>query len=528
MATSYILGPFRLDADAQILFRGAEPVALGQRAVALLRVLVERPGAPISKDALIEAAWAGLTVEESNLPVQIAALRRVFAEEPGGEGWIETLPRRGYRFIGPVSVGDQGTVAASPPAPNSPMAGDAASLELPNRPSIAVLPFQNMSGDSEQEYFADGMAEDIISALSKLRWFFVIARNSTFAYKGKSPDVRQVSRELGVQYVLEGSVRKVANRVRTSAQLIDGTTGNHIWAERYDRDAADIFAVQDDITRSVVGAIEPQLYAAENLRIQNKPPESLDAWGCVIRALSHIARYTKDDDERARQLLRKAITLNPRYAKAYSLLAVVESRTLVFGGDDIDTALSAARQHAQKALALDEHDPWSYCSSGFVEFWASKYDEAVAWFRRAIELNPNFALAHGLLGAAHAWGGQPDAALEAFDRAIRLSPRDPFNLYFLHHTAAAHFAAGRYAEGVACEEQVLRERRSFPSALRMLAACHVGLGQLDKARATIAELLRLNPRSSIKRDAYGYVAYARTSDQERWVAALRKAGLPEE
>ena len=400
-------------------------------------------------------------------------------------------------------------------------------LTLPDKPSVAVLPFQNMSGDHEQEYFSDGMAEDIITALSKLRSFFVIARNSTFSYKGKSPDVRQVARELGVRYVLEGSVRKDGNRMRITAQLIDGVTGNHICAERYDRELVDIFAVQDDITRKVVGAIEPQLFAAENLRIQSKPPESLDAWGCVIRGLWHLGRFTKDDNDQALQLLRRAVALSPAYAKAHSVVAFAEARTVFFGGN-VDTALSTARQEAQAARALDDDDPWSYFSSGYVECFLSKYDDAIAWYRRAIELNENFALAHGNMAAALAFGGQPDAAIEAVERSIRMSPRDPFNFSYLHFAGIAYFAAERYAEGVAYEEQALRERPNVSPALRCLAACHVGLGQIDKARSAIAEVLRLVPESSVKKDAYGQVAYARESDRERFAAALRKAGLPEE
>ena len=400
-------------------------------------------------------------------------------------------------------------------------------LTLPDKPSVAVLPFQNFSGDQQQEFFSDGMAEDIITALSKLRSFFVIARNSTFAYKGKSPDVRQVARDLGVRYVLEGSVRKAGNRMRIVAQLIDGVAGNHIWAEGYDREVVDIFAVQDDITRHVVGAIEPQLFAAENLRIQSKPPESLDAWGCVIRGLWHLGYNTKEDTDQALQLLRRAIGLSPNYAKAHSVLAFAQARTVFFGGD-VDMALSAARQEAQVARALDGDDPWSYFSSGYVECFFSEYDEAIAWYRRAIELNDNFALAHGNMAAALAFGGQPEAAIEAVDRSIRMSPRDPFNASYLHFAGIAYFAAERYAEGIAYEEQALRERPKVSTALRCLAACHVGLGQIDKARSAIAEVLRLVPESSVKRDAYGSVAYARESDRERFAAALRKAGLPEE
>src|SRR5215831_13403924 len=238
MAATYILGPFRLDAETATLFLGGEPVSLGHRAIALLRVLVEQRGVPVSKDALMEAAWAGLTVEESNLAVQIAALRRVFGEEPGGGNWIETLPRRGYRFVGPASVRDQDALTAASRAAN--FLGSS-NPTLPDRPSIAVLPFQNISADPEQEYFADGMADEIITALSRFPSLFVIARNSSFTYKGRAVDVKQVARELGVRYVLEGSVRKAGNRVRFTGQLIDATTGGNIWADRFDGALEDVF-----------------------------------------------------------------------------------------------------------------------------------------------------------------------------------------------------------------------------------------------------------------------------------------------
>src|SRR5215469_1221896 len=283
MAATYILGPFRLDAATDTLFRGGEPVSLGHRAVALLRVLVEQPGIPVSKDALMEAAWAGLTVEESNLAVQIAALRRVFGEEPGGENWIETLPRRGYRFVGPASIRDQGALTAASPAANFP---GSSNPPLPDRPSIAVLPFQNISADPEEEYFADGMAHEIITALSRFRQLFVIARNSTFTYKGRAVDVRQMGRELGVRYGLEGSVRRAANRVRIIGQLIDTATGAHLWADRFDGRLEDIFDLQDQVTASVVGAIAPTLEKAEIERAKRKPTDSLAAYDYFLRGMA--------------------------------------------------------------------------------------------------------------------------------------------------------------------------------------------------------------------------------------------------
>src|SRR5262245_55095269 len=268
MAPMHTFGPFRLDATAEILFRAAEPVALGQRAVALLRVLVEQAGKPVSKDALIQAAWPGLAVEDSNLTVQIAALRRVLREAPGGEGWIETLPRRGYRFTGPAVTAGAGRV--------EPIATTKAALTPPDIPSIAVLPFQNLSGDSEQEYFADGMVEEIITALSRFRHLFVIARNSTFSYKGRTVEAKEVGRALGVRYLLEGSVRKSPNQVRIAGQLIEASTSRQLWADRFDGAPENIFDLQDQMTACVVGA--PMVERAEIERARLKPTENLDAY----------------------------------------------------------------------------------------------------------------------------------------------------------------------------------------------------------------------------------------------------------
>src|SRR5262245_42494834 len=275
MAAAYRFGPFRLDVEAGILFRGAEPVRLGRRAVELLRVLAERPRVPISKETLLQAAWPGLSVEASNLTVQIAALRRALRAEPGGERWIETLPRCGYRFVVPFHAekSQEVTVTLQPIVPG-PQAGsaDAVTPNLPllHRPSIAVLPFQNMSDDPEQDYFADGMVEEITTALSRFRELFVIARNSSFTYKGRKIDAKQIGRELGVRYLVEGSVRKVGNHLRLTGQLIEAANGMHLWAERFDGSLTDVFALQDRLTSSVVGSIIPRLSRAEFERAKDR------------------------------------------------------------------------------------------------------------------------------------------------------------------------------------------------------------------------------------------------------------------
>ena len=299
--------------------------------------------------------------------------------------------------------------SASAPEPRG---APAASLLLPDKPSIAVLPFTNMSGDPEQEYFADGIVEEIITALSRVRWFFVIARNSCFTYKGRAVNVKQVGRELGVRYVLEGSVRKSGNRMRITAQLAEAATGNHVWAERYDRDLADIFAVQDEITERVVAAIEPELYSAERFRSQRKTPESLDAWECVIRALSLISQDTHARNTEAEALCRRAIEISPGYGQAHSLFAWVITRRTLWSGD-VTTVAVEANTAVRTALDLDERDPWAHLVHGMVLWRMRRHADAVRAYRRALELNPSFALAHALLGLPLAAQGLHEGAVIA-------------------------------------------------------------------------------------------------------------------
>ena len=289
----------------------------------------------------------------------------------------------------------------------------------------------------------------------------------------------------------------------------------------------DIFAVQDDITRSVVGALEPRLHAAENLRLQSRPPESLDAWGCVVRGLWLLGRCTHEDTDHARALLRRAVALSPGYAKAHSVLAFAEARGIFFGGD-VGAVLAEAREIARVARDLDDEDPWSWFASGYVECFTSRYDDAIAWYRRAIELNDNFALGHGNMA------GRPGLRRPARsgDRGRRAGVEDEparsLQLFLSALLRGRFFSPPeRYAEGAAAEEQALRERPDVPPALRCLAACLVGLGEIDAARQAIARALELAPESSIRRDVHGQVAYARAADRERFADALRRAGLPE-
>jgi adenylate cyclase len=376
-------------------------------------------------------------------------------------------------------------------------AREPALLPLPDKPSIAVLPFQNMSDDPEQEYFSDGISEDITTALSRVRWFFVIARNSSFTYKGRAVDVKRVGRELGVRYVLEGSVRRAGNRVRISAQLIETTSGNHVWAERYDRELADIFAVQDEITERVVAAIEPQLYAAEHLRSQRKLPENLDAWECVVRALSYVGQGTLAGHAEAEALCRHAIAIAPGYGQAHSLLAWVLTLRYMLS-TELRAVLPEAAEEARTALGLDEQDPWAHMSHGLVLFRMRRPAEAERAYRRALGLNPSFALAHATLGWLLAVRGANEEAIESAERARRLSPSDPrVGARASHVIVFAHFSARRYSDCVASAREMIERYPEYLPARYVLIAAAAMDGNFAAATEALAALLRLQPDFSL-------------------------------
>jgi TolB-like protein/class 3 adenylate cyclase/Flp pilus assembly protein TadD len=368
-------------------------------------------------------------------------------------------------------------------------------LTLPDKPSIAVLPFANMSGDPEQEYFADGISEDIITAVSKLRWFFVIARNSSFVYKGRAVDVKHVGRDLGVRYVLEGSVRKSGKRVRITAQLIDASTGNHIWSDRYDGELTDVFALQDKITNSVAAAIEPRLLEAEGVRSQNRSPSDIRAWDMAMQANFLFWRLTKADGEAAISILRRTIERYPDYAPAHSMLAFMLLLLGYLGF--IAPQVKQAAVLATRAAELDNSDPWAHVALGYVAFTERRTDESVAQFQRALDLNPNFAAAHGYLGWTLAFDGQSDRAIAHSEAAIRMSPHDPQDVIFYGGMAAAHYLAGRYDEAINNALRLLQHRPTFTGALRLRVAALAQAGRLDEARAALERLKELQPDLSI-------------------------------
>lgn len=398
-----------------------------------------------------------------------------------------------------------------------------------DRPSLAVLPFENMSGDPEQDYFADGLTDDIITGLSKSRMFFVIARNSAFAYKGAhkgaSVDVRRAARELGVQYLVEGSVRRAGNRIRITAQLIDAGVDKHVWAERYDRELEDVFAVQDEITASIVTSIAPEYLWAERQRAERKAPDNLDAWDNFIRAYWHMARFVREDNVKARIACEKAIALDPRGAGHYGLLAVVHCMDALYSWSASRAdSLRAARDAAETAVELDDRDTLAFRSLAVVDMQERRTEAAAYNIRRAIELDPSEAENHALLGGILGAAGDYDAALKHIQYALEISPHDAFVATWYSHLAHAAIASGRDAEAVQWAARGVQENPRFPGNHRSLAAAYGLLGRQDEARAELAVVRTLLPHMDV-REFRDRLPFPNPEHLERYMDGLRVAGL---
>jgi TolB-like protein/Tfp pilus assembly protein PilF len=509
-----------LDVDRRELRRGDIRIAVEPQVFDLLVYLVQNRGRVVSKDDLIAAVWGGRSVSDSTLTSRINAARKAIGDSGEAQKWIRTVQRKGLRFVGEIH--DQ--AGGSEVATGTPIGVAAPSLPLPDRPAIAVLPFVNMSGEPEQEYFSDGISEDIITALSKLRWFFVIARNSSFVYKGRAVHLKQVAAELGVRYVLEGSVRKGGDRVRITAQLNDVTTGSHIWAERYDRELADVFAVQDEITEAIVAAIEPQLYAAENFRSRRKPPDSLDAWDLVMRALSHYGRVTRQDNVVAQALLEKAVAIDPNYGQALGMLATSHTFSAHMGWEQMKAVAPAAARAAQAAILADGEDPWAHQALGYVYLFARRFEDSLAEFEQALRLNPNFALAQGYYGVTLCYCGRWEEGDLAARRALRLSPRDPFSATYYGITAYAQFVGRNYDDAIRLSREAIRQRADFVGGHRVLTAAAAMAGQDSVAKAALQELRRAQPNISLAWIA-SEMPMQRQADMDHYLEAFRRAGL---
>lgn len=509
-----------LDTDTRELCRDGTPIAVQPQAFDLLTYLVQNRDRVVSKDDLLTALWGGRIVADSTLATHINAVRRAIGDSGEEQTLIRTFARKGFRFVGKVQSLASGAqpalsiVATNSPRPVAPRF---------DRPAIAVLPFVNMTDEPGQEYFSDGISEDIITALSKLRWFFVIARNSSFSYKGRSVRIKELAEELGVDYVVEGSVRKDRERVRITAQLIDVATGRHLWAERYDRDLAGIFAMQDEITEAIVATIEPQLYAAENFRAQRKAPENLDAWGLVMRALQHFWRMSREDNFAAQKLLEQAIAIDPDYAQALAVLAFSRMSGAHLGWEDAQAAAQFAERAALTAVRADGDDPWANLALATAYSQLGRLEDSLAAFETTLKLNPSFSLALGVYGLILSWNGRSREATEAARRALRLSPRDPFATIYYGVAAYAAFIERDYAEAIRLSRASIRLRSDFVGSYRVITAAAGMTGDMELAQAMLQALRRVQPNISLAWVARHIPLVP--EQREHFLEGLRRAGL---
>ena len=472
MSTDFTFGPFILDRQRGRLLRAGQPIAVSSKGLQLLEALVASPGRVLPKTELMRAAWGNAAVEESNLSVQIAALRKQLGPNADGSDWIVTIPRVGYRFVGlPAQEQTEKTTE------NAPL------TERERRPSIAVLPFANLSGEKEQEYLADGITEDIITALTRFRWFFVIARNSSFAYKGKSIDAKQVAQELGVQYLLEGSVRRSGQQIRISAQLVDAASGKHIWAERYDLELADVFAIQDEIAERVAGAIEPELLKTEGVQAAARHTGNMTAWDLVRRGTWHFHQVNRENHLKARELFRQACKLDPDLPEALLWLGRVSAGVVPYGWSDNPVAdLREGMEAALKAVQLDERNPYTHYALAIVSAFADQLEQSISAARKAIEISPSFALGHLVLGMALLFSGRASEAIAPLEYGLRLSPYDPQNFVWFNLLALARLFSGRAEAGLEAAARALQVRPNWWTSLEVLVCCYAALEKWDEAQ----------------------------------------------
>ncbi|MDA9427140.1 winged helix-turn-helix domain-containing tetratricopeptide repeat protein [Bradyrhizobium sp. CCBAU 53380] len=471
MSTDFTFGPFVLDRRRGRLLREGRPVAVSSKGLRLLEALLGSPGQALTKTELMQAAWGDTAIEESNLSVQIAALRKQLGPISEGGDWITTVPRVGYRFVGlPATEPMEST--AEPKA-----------LSAEHRPWIAVLPFTNLSGEREQEYLADGITEDIITALTRFRWLFVVARNSSFAYKDRSLDAKQIAQELGVEYLIEGSVRKSGQRMRISAQLVEARSRRHIWAERYDLELTDVFAVQDEIAERVAGAIEPELLKTEGAQAAARHTGNMTAWDIVRRGTWHFHQVTRENHHKARELFRQAAKLDRELPEGHLWLGRVNAGLVAYGWSDNRVAdLREGTEAALKAVQLDERNPYAHYSLAIISAYADQLEQSISAARKAIEISPSFALGHLILGTALLFNGSATEAISPLEYGLRLSRHDPQGFAWFNMLALARLFSGRPEAALEAAARALQVRPNWPTSLEVLVCCCGTLEKWDEAR----------------------------------------------
>lgn len=523
----FLFENYCLDADRRELSRGSELIAVGPKVFDLLLYLVRHREQVVTRDDLLQAIWDGRIVSESTLTSHINAVRKAISDTGKEQRLIRTISRKGLRFVGEVRE-DVPFGRAAAAAGGFTAENPGAALALPDSPSIAVLPFRNLSGDAAQDYFADGVVEDIITALSRIRWLFVIARNSSFTYKGRTVDEKQVGRELGVRYVVEGSVRQSESRVRITGQLVDAATGTHLWAERFEGTLDDIFELQDQIATSIVGAIGSQLERAEIERARRKPTGNLSAYDHYLRAMPYVHRGSREAIDGALPLFHQAIALDPEFASAHAMAAWCHCWRKINGWmTNQPREFADGIRLARLAVELGKDDAVALTRAGHtLAHLAGELDGAVTLLDKALVLNPNLAAAWFLGGFLRAERGDPEAAIAFFTRAMRFSPLDPEMFRMQAGMAMSHLFAGRFDLALSWAEQSFRQLPSFVFVVLVIAACHALAGRTEQARNVADHLRTLDPAFRISK-LEGWIPIRRPEHRASLANGLRLAGLPD-
>jgi adenylate cyclase len=515
----YLFEDYAFDTDRRELHRGADVVSVAPQVFDLLDYLIRNRERVVSKDDLINAVWNGRSVSDAALTTRLNVARSAIGDSGEEQRLIRTLPRKGFRFVGRVRETQED--AGSNPGEAAPESA----LALPDKPSIAVLPFANMSGDPEQEYFADGMVEEITTALSRFRWLFVIDRNSSFTFKGKAVDIKEVRRRLGVRYVLEGSVRKASGKVRITGQLIDAVTGAHIWADRFERDLKDVFALQDEVTLAVVSAVQPKLLQTEIDIATRRRPENLTAYDYYLRALPQLYLVNREGLAEAIRLAHRALELDPGFGFVAALAGLCHMRNVIWGySTDPQSDRKEAVRLLRRALSTNDNDPHTISSAAVISaFMIGDSESEIEMADRAVALNPNSYVAWSGRGHVYRVAGLPEEALRSFERAIRMSPLDPGLHTKFGGMAMAFIELRRFDEAIVAGKKALRQNPSFSAAHRCLASAFAHLARDAEAREAAAHVVEFDPAFTIS----AWIARGGQSNAKLQIEGLRKAGLPE-
>jgi TolB-like protein/Flp pilus assembly protein TadD len=517
----YLFEEYAFDTDRRELHRGADVVSIAPQVFDLLDYLIRNRERVVSKADLINVIWNGRCVSDAALTTRLNVARTAVGDSGEQQRLIKTLPRKGFRFVGPV-LEAQGSVGAA--TADNPIESQRPAPALPDKPSIAILPFTNLSSDPDQDYFADGMVDEITTALSRFKSLFVVASNSSFAYKGKAVDVKQIGRELGARYVLEGSVRKAAGKVRIIGQLIDAATGVHLWADQFEGDLGDIFALQDRMTESVVSVIAPKVLQTE-IGLAAHRPNNVSAYDLCLRAVPHFTSWTRGGMAEALRLVARALEIDPRYGFAARLAGSCHLVNASQGWTaDPQSDIAEGLRLVRLALSIDGNDDtaWSILGWATASF-SDDYDTAREIADRAVALNPNAAFAWGERGWTYQLAGQPEEAIRSFERAIRLSPFDLWLSSSLAGMGIAFIGVGRFDEAVAAAKNALQTKPAYASAYRCLAAALAHLGRDAEASKTVAQFLEIEPDFRISE----WLTRSGQWQAQMFIDGLRKAGLPE-